>query len=89
MHTATYTVQGMTCGSCIAEVMELVRALPGVGTVTLAYGDGRPSPMLIESSAVVSADDLRRALETRGFHVSSTSRRRVQHLLRSFGGRAA
>lgn len=38
MHTETYAAQGMTCGSCIAEVMELVRTLPGLSGVSVAYG---------------------------------------------------
>ena len=89
MHTETYTVQGMTCGSCIAEVMELVRVLPGVSGVTLGYTTDEGSPMLIESRAGLPKDDLRAALETGGFQVSGTSRRHVRHLLRSFGGKVA
>ena len=89
VHTETYTVRGMTCGSCIAEVMELVRVLPGVSGVTLGYRSGGGSPMLIESRSVLSADDLRAALETGGFRVSTTGRRRVQHLLSNCGASVA
>lgn len=81
MHTQTYTVQGMTCGSCIAEVMELVRGLPGVIGVTVAYSAEGVSPMLIESRATVPVNDLRTALEVGGFRVSGTTRRRARRLV--------
>lgn len=84
MHTEIYTVQGMTCGSCIAEVMELIRTLPGVSGVTVGYSPDEASPMLIESGTALPVADVRAALETRGFHVSGTSRRHAQHLQRSF-----
>jgi copper chaperone CopZ len=73
----------MTCGSCIAEVMELVRELPGVSGVTVAYNAYEASPMLIESRATVPANDLRAALALGGFRLSGTSRRHARHLVRS------
>lgn len=82
MHTQTYTVQGMTCGSCIAEVMELVRGLPGVVGVTVAYSAEGASPMLIESRAIIPPGDLRTALELGGFGVSGTTRRLARRLAR-------
>lgn len=84
MHTDAYTVKGMTCGACVAEVMELVRRLPGVSGVTVGYGGEEASPMLIETRRAVPVEDVRAALETRGFSVSSASRRRAQHIMRSF-----
>jgi copper chaperone CopZ len=30
MSTASYLVEGMTCGRCVAKVLEKVRALSGV-----------------------------------------------------------
>lgn len=73
MLTETYTVEGLTCGSCIAEVMELVRTLPGVIGVSVAYSKDEASPMLIESRTVLPAADVRAALETRGFTVSGAA----------------
>lgn len=82
MHTQAYTVQGMTCGSCIAEVMELVRGLSGVIGVTVAYSAEGASPMLIESRATIPAGALRTALELGGFRMSGTTRRRARRLTR-------
>lgn len=84
MHTDTYTVEGMTCGSCIAEVIELVRALPGVSGVAVGYSSDGASPMILHSGRVVPAEDVSAALETRGFNVSGASRRHAQHLMRRF-----
>lgn len=81
MHTDTYTVQGLTCGSCIAEVMELVWILPGVRRVSVAYSKDEASPMLIESTTVVPAEHVSAALESGGFTVSGAGRRRTRHLI--------
>ena len=89
MHTEIYTVQGLTCGSCIAEVMELVWTLPGVSGVSVAYSRDEASPMLIESRTVVPAADVRAALSTRGFTVSGAGRRRSRHLMRKVSVRVA
>lgn len=89
MHVQTYTVQGLTCGSCIAEVMELARTLPGVSGVSIAYSEHDESPMFIESRKVVSLEDVRAALETRGFRVSGAGRRRTRRLMFQVSGRVA
>jgi len=35
MTTTTYTVEGLTCGFCMAEVMERIHMLPGVTCVAV------------------------------------------------------
>lgn len=86
MTVDAYTVRGMTCGSCTAEVMELVRQLPGVSGVTVGYSRQGASPLLIESRAPVRPDELRQALATGGFDVAGSSARRARRLVRRLQG---
>ena len=37
---ATYTVEGMTCGHCVASVTEEVALIPGVTDVTVVLESG-------------------------------------------------
>ena len=37
----TYTVEGMTCGHCVAAVTEEVKQIPGVTDVAVTLEDGR------------------------------------------------
>jgi copper chaperone len=41
MSTSTWTVQGMTCGHCVAAVTEEVSAIPGVTDVVVDLASGR------------------------------------------------
>lgn len=87
MPTDAYMVRGMTCGSCVGKVMELVRELPGVHGVTVGYRRDEGAPLLIESRAPIPPDDLRAALASGGFHASGSSRRRARHLVSGLAGR--
>ena len=65
--TLTYTVSGMTCGHCVAEVDSEVRAVPGVTDVSVD----------LDTKAVVvsgtSLDDaaIRAAIDEAGFEASA------------------
>lgn len=76
MTTATYTVDGMTCGACIAEVMERVRLLPGVSGVAMRFVPNGPSPLIIRSSVDLAPEVVRATVEMVGFHATSTHRAR-------------
>jgi len=80
MVTNTYTVAGMTCGACIAEVMERVRTLPGVSGVAVAFSGGSGAPLFIESRHGVAPEVLHEVLDSTGFRVSATSKRLARHL---------
>jgi copper ion binding protein len=60
MTTATYTVQGMTCGHCVSSVSAEVGALPGVSTVEVDLATGTvtvTSERPLDTSAVRAAVD--------------------------------
>lgn len=86
MSTQTYTVEGMTCGACIAEVIEGIRTLPGVSGVSVGFARGTASPMFIESPSEIAPAALNKTLEAAGFHVSGTTKRHARRLQRTFTG---
>lgn len=58
MTTATYTVQGMTCGHCVASVAEEVSEVVGVTDVDVDLATGRltvTSDRPVERAAVDAA----------------------------------
>lgn len=82
--TATYTVEGMRCGACIAEVMEGIRLLPGVSGVAIhLVPDGR-SPLFIESRVALAPEVVRETVEMVGFHATDTRRHLARHLHQKF-----
>ena len=48
----TYTVEGMTCGHCVAAVTEEVKQIPGVTDVAVTLEDGR---LVVTSTDPVAA----------------------------------
>ena len=81
MTTASYAVTGMTCGYCMAEVMEHVRALVGVTGVAVDLVQDGPSPVVVTSGAVLRIARVREAVGEAGFDLTGeldrpTSRRR-------------
>ena len=67
MTTAGYLVDGMTCGRCLAKVLEKVRSLSGVTKVALDLVAGGQSPLLVRSGTTLGADAVRGAVESAGF----------------------
>jgi copper chaperone CopZ len=68
--TTIYAVAGLTCGDCLAEVMERVRALVGVtGVAVDLVGDG-PSPVMVTSVPPVGIATVRDAVGAAGFDLT-------------------
>lgn len=58
--TATYTVEGMTCGHCVAAVTEELKKVPGVEEVAVDLDSGKvtiTSGAPVERGAVEVAVD--------------------------------
>jgi copper chaperone len=66
MTTATFTVQGMTCGHCVAAVTEEVGRIPGVSDVQVELDSGA---VTITSADDVSTDDVKAAVEEAGYEL--------------------
>ncbi|MCW3159060.1 heavy-metal-associated domain-containing protein [Micropruina sonneratiae] len=59
----TYTVEGMTCGHCVAAVTEEVKAIPGVTDVDVVLEGGR---LTVTSDAPVDFDRIVEAVAEAG-----------------------
>ncbi len=66
MSTATYTVTGMTCGHCVAAVIEEVTELPGVMDVQVELETGR-----LTVSGDATAAEVRAAVEEAGYELAA------------------
>ncbi len=67
MSTAGYLVEGLTCGKCMAEVLEKVRSLAGVTNVAMDLNTRGQSPLLVMSGTTLGAPVVREAVESAGF----------------------
>ncbi len=70
MEQQTYTVQGMTCGHCVASVREEVGEVPGVSSVEVVLETGA----VTVSGDGVSGDAVRAAVEEAGYTVVDAPR---------------
>ncbi|GGQ30728.1 heavy-metal-associated domain-containing protein [Streptosporangium pseudovulgare] len=70
MTTATYTVNGMTCGHCVSSVTEEVGQVPGVTGVDVDLATGA---MTVTSDAPVDTAAITAAVEEAGYEVAVTS----------------
>jgi len=68
MEHASFEVQGMTCGGCVASVRRVLEALPGVTNVSVTLQPGRASADY--DPARVSAEALRDAVQNAGYDVA-------------------
>jgi copper ion binding protein len=68
MTTATFTVQGMTCGHCVAAVSEEVGRLPGVTAVDVTLETGA---VTVTSDTPLDADAVRAAVDEAGYELVS------------------
>lgn len=66
MPTATYTVEGMTCGHCVASVTEEISEIPGVTGVEVDLASGRVE---ITAQNPVSDDAVRAAVDEAGYQL--------------------
>ena len=71
MTTATYTVQGMTCGHCVNTVSTEIAKLPGVTGVSVDLDTGKVS---VTSEALLDAAAVRTAVEEAGYMLVTVSR---------------
>lgn len=60
---AIYTVEGMTCGHCVASVTEEVKLIPGVTDVSVVLDGGR---LTVTSDAPVDFDRIVEAVAEAG-----------------------
>jgi len=69
MTTATYTVQGMTCGHCVSSVKEEVSEVVGVDAVDVDLASGA---LTVTSAEPVDAEAVRAAVEEAGYQLVGT-----------------
>ncbi len=69
--TATYSVTGMTCSHCVAAVTEEVSRLDGVSAVDVDLNGGGDSRVTVTSSAPLSLDAVREAVDEAGYTLAS------------------
>jgi len=70
MTTTSYAVDGLTCGYCIAEVMEQVRELVGVTGVAVDLVKNGSSPVVVTSGPELEIDEVREVLDHAGFDLA-------------------
>lgn len=68
--TINHAVAGLTCGACIAEAMERVRALVGVTRVTVDVVKGGSSSVTVISGPAVGIGQVRDAVGEAGFDLT-------------------
>jgi copper chaperone CopZ len=67
--TATYDVQGMTCGHCVSAVTEELTGLDGVTEVSVDLTPGGTSKVTVTSDAPLDGADVRAAVDEAGYEV--------------------
>ncbi|MGY2702618.1 copper chaperone [Nocardioides sp. HB32] len=67
LHTASYTVTGMTCAHCVASVTEEVREIPGVTDVSVDLASGA---LAITSSRPIDDGAVRAAVDEAGYQLA-------------------
>lgn len=68
MTTTTYTVDGMTCGHCVASVTEEVKKLAGVTDVQVDLDSGA---VTVASDADLDTASVKAAVEEAGYELRS------------------
>ena len=68
METARITIQGMTCGGCVASVTRVLKALPGVHDVNVTLAPG--NAVVAYDAAHVGVAAMRQAIEDAGYDVT-------------------
>lgn len=67
MTTGSYAAAGLTCGYCMAEVLENVHPLSGVTDVAVDLVTGGQPPLFAMSGTTLGVDAVRDADENAGF----------------------
>jgi copper chaperone len=68
MSTSTYTVEGMTCGHCVASVTEEVKKIEGVRDVQVDLESGA---VTVTSDADLETASVKAAVEEAGYELVS------------------
>lgn len=64
--TATFRVDGMTCGHCVSSVQNEVSSIPGVTSVDVDLTAGH---VTVTSDSSIDSDAVRSAVEEAGYEV--------------------
>jgi copper chaperone CopZ len=67
MSTGRFTVAGPACGTCLAELMEAVRTVPGVVGVGVTLLREAPSELTVTTVGPTPAEDVAAAVGAVGF----------------------
>jgi copper chaperone CopZ len=67
MSSTEYLVEGMTCSHCVMSVTEELSAVAGVEKVDVDLKAGGQSRVTVDSSAPVSDEAVRAAVEEAGY----------------------
>lgn len=67
---ASYTVEGMTCGHCVAAVTEEIGRLPGVQHVVVDLAAGGVSTVTVDSTADLDPAAVRDAVDEAGYELA-------------------
>jgi copper chaperone len=65
--TATYKVEGMTCGHCASSVSQEIGAVPGVCDVTVDLPTGQ---VTVDSDREISRADIAAAVDEAGYQLA-------------------
>ena len=68
METSTYTVNGMTCGHCVAAVTDEVKRIPGVREVEVELESGA---VTITSDTALDPAAVRSAVHEAGYELAT------------------
>ena len=71
MQTETLKVTGMTCGGCISNVTQALKAIPGVGDVTVSLSAGEATVQYDERQT--APEQLKSAVKGAGYGVNTTN----------------
>lgn len=69
MNTTTISIDGMTCGHCVASVTEEITGIDGVSKVDVDLHAGGISTATVESSGPLSEATLSEAVAEAGYTV--------------------
>lgn len=69
MDTTTISIDGMTCGHCVAAVTEEISAIDGVSKVDVDLSAGGISTATVESAGPISEATLSEAVAEAGYTV--------------------
>ncbi|OJV78728.1 MAG: hypothetical protein BGO37_12900 [Cellulomonas sp. 73-92] len=67
MSSRAFAVAGLACGTCLAELMDAVRAVPGVIGVGVTLVHGAPSALTVTALGPVPTEQIAAAVTKVGF----------------------